>query len=182
MLDIQSAKSFLFLLNMTKNNSYIIPSREILPIYRTCCPYDTKNFIHPRLNLTSSTNQMKIKNIDTCCLNKLQVDCRIQCHKKKKTYDCQRKTDSIQSFPNTKRTISLLSSSRKQRKFDSNTNVNSYNYDLNTTTSEQTFSSIESKRQYIYETKSASMISFKSNSFFFILFIIRYTKSIKLTS
>jgi len=176
-------------MNEYRNNSYLIPSKRPSTTLRTCtscCPFDAKNLLHPQFNY-SSANQKDIKengiitNSDACCLSKLQVDCHIQCHKKKKKkkYEKMMKTkryDSIHSSQSTKRSISSssqLSPNQKRKKFSSSTNINSHythNYDCDSQTSsslstsneseitEQSYSSNESIREYRYNNKSASTI------------------------
>ncbi|CAF3954181.1 unnamed protein product [Rotaria magnacalcarata] len=178
--------------NKNKNNSSLFFSNKPLTNHRTCtscCPYDAENLLHPKFNnfLSHDTdvkeNGFK-KNSDTCCLSKLQVDCRIQCYKKKKNHEKMMNTkiyDSINSTPNIKRSISSssgrLSSIQKRKRFDSTTNTNSHyirNYDFDDQASssslstlsnineseitEQTFSSVESEKKLKYNYKSASTI------------------------
>ena len=83
--------------NENKNNSSLFSSNKSLTNHRTCtscCPYDAKNILHPKFNNfpshdTNVNENGLIKTSDTCCLSKLQVDCRIQCYKKKRnqSYD-----------------------------------------------------------------------------------------------
>jgi len=179
-------------MNEYRNNSYLIPSKRPSTTLRTCtscCPFDAKNLLHPQFNY-SSANQKDIKengiitNSDACCLSTLQVDCHIQCpkKKKKKKYEKMMKNkryDSVHSSQNTKRSISSssqLSPNQKRKKFSSSTNVNSHythNYDCDSQTSsslstssntdgseitEQSYSSYEWKREDRHYNKSASTI------------------------
>ncbi|CAF2785860.1 unnamed protein product [Rotaria sp. Silwood2] len=173
--------------NENKNNSTIFSTNNSLSNYRRCTPcypYDAKNLFYPKFNNFSTIESdfkenNLIKNPDTCCLNKLQVDCRIQCYKKKKKHNKllhNKRHNSIHSSQSLKRSISLssqLSQNQKQKKFDSTTNINSHyihNYDIDSQTSssilstlsntnesditEQTFSSMEAEKEY--KNKSAN--------------------------
>jgi hypothetical protein len=167
----------LFNEKMNINNKTNSPKNSFTAIRTctSCCPYDAKNVPHPQLNYFSAnqidTNVNEItSNSNACCLSKLRVDCRVQCHKKK-----NKRYDSIHSSRSTKRSIasssSLLSPHRKRKKFGSSTNTNSHNYDFDTQTSsslslstsesevsQQSFSSNESEKQYRHYNKSASTI------------------------
>ena len=125
-----------------KSNSYLLSSKGSSAAFRTCtpcCPFDTKNLPHPQIN-QSNTNVNEItSNSDACCLSKLQVDCRIQRHKKK-----NKRYDSIHSFRSTKR-----------NRFGSNSHY-MHNYDL-TSSSSSSNESEQSEREYRYHNKSASL-------------------------
>ena len=163
------------LFNENKNNSYLFSSKESSAVLRTCtscCPFDAKNLPHPQFNYSSS-NQT---NADACCLSKLQVDCHIQCRKKKKKHKKMMKNkgyDSIQSVQSTKRSISSsnqLSPNMKRKKLGSSTNTNSHyidNYDLQSSSTSSLSTSSTSDASYItqqsfssnrYYNKSTSMI------------------------
>lgn len=173
-------------MNEKINNSYLISSTEGSSSFlRACtplCPFDAKNlphpqFIYPSIHSTDRKENGIITNSDACCLSKLQVDCRIQCHKRKKKYDKMKKNkryNSRHSSQSTKQSISSSSSSsqlspnQKRKKFDSNTNVNShytYDYDCHTQTSSSSYlissntsESDIAERSYS-SNKSKSMIS-----------------------
>jgi hypothetical protein len=193
----------------------LFSSKESSAVLRTCtscCPFDAKNLRHPQFNYSSSnqTNSKEngmITNSDACCLSKLQVDCHIQCRKKKKKHKKKKRYNSIHSVQSTKRSISSssqLSPNIKRKKFGSSTNTNSHyiqNYDFDSQTSsssslstsstsdeseitQQSFSSNRSKHEYRYYNKSASTTL---NHIYSILSCIRCTttsqrKSITITS
>lgn len=170
--------------NENKNNSYVFSSKSPISndqICTPCCPYDTRNLLHPKVNSffpiqTDVKENGSIKNLDTCCLNNLRVDCRIRCHKtkrKRKKWMKINRYDSLNLSPSIKRSISSssqLSPIPKRTKIDSITNTNSHyiqSNDIDSQTSssslsteteatEKTFSSLESEKRY-NQNKSASI-------------------------
>ncbi len=152
-------------MNENRNNSYLFSSKKSTPALRTCtscCPFDTQNLPHPQFNYSSikqidMNGNRIITNTDACCLTKLQVDCRIQCQKKKKKHKKNKRYDSIHSSLSTKRSISSSSSSSiQQRKKFTNTNSHFiHTYDSQTSSSA---SSNTNESRYTDHHKSMSTI------------------------
>lgn len=159
--------------NENKNNSYVFSSKRFLSNYPTCapcCTFDSKDVFYPTMNhLLTTENAQIAKNSDTCCLNKLQVDCRIQCYKKKRKYEKMMKNIRYNST-NIKQSISAssnqLNSNHKRKKFDAIVNANSHyinNYDLNNQTSLSSFSTLPHTNESQISERTFSSTKFEGS-------------------
>ena len=134
-------------MNENRKNSSI----GVLQTCTSCCPFDAKKIPHPYFNA---------RTVDACCLSKLQVDCRIQCPKKKKKKNKQYSSASSLSI----QSVSSASSPNPKRKkissndFDSQTSSLSLSVPSNTNVSQQSVFSNQSKKNLKYYQKSASTI------------------------
>lgn len=147
---------------MNENNIHSKAFRTCTP----CCPFDMENLPHPRMDLSSMNmfdmQQLNgtVRNSDVCCLSRLQVDCRIQCPKKKKKSKKNKRLNSTHSYLNTKRSISSAKSVNND--FDASSSSSLSVSSLNTTASnlsQQSYSSNKSNKKSTYQNKSSSITS-----------------------
>lgn len=85
-----------------------------------CCPFDTNGFPHPRFSPHNPTS------IDSCCLSRMRVNCRIRYPKKKRKVFKTSRQSSIRSSPSSNRSFSLSSALSSP---NPSTNTNYYRHD-----------------------------------------------------
>ena len=117
------------------------PESSSLPVHSCtpCCPFDSKNLIHPRfspsfLNETRFfTGSDRLRTTENCCLSKLRVNCRIECQDKRRKYLKKSGLNSIRPSLNPKRVWSNSSEidrSRKRNRTSSPSYTNNHRNDL----------------------------------------------------
>lgn len=137
-----------------------------------CCPFESNNLTHPRVSVFPTNCRT---NGETCCLNQLQINCRILSRPKK------RKHLSVNDFPSSKKF--RPNSSRK-------INEKNFEFQCSSNSSRSSFRTLRSdfndnnRQDYDQSSFSSSSISFEqrdeftskiltslSNNFVFFLFV-----------